>query len=423
MICMYSPFFDKSGKPLSLGKVKYCHLEQLKDCDEGHHLEYKSLLEDGGKAQLAKEIASFANCEGGWLIVGIDDKTKEILPIKKADYSQKVGKIACRITPMPEFETRFLSLPEDKESGVLIIYVYEGRNAPYICNGSVYVRSGSSKEPVKAADRGNVEYLYERSKSYEKEIEGFCQRDFYYPYNKLLQKNTSCGIVNVYIKNISSKIDRRLDIYKKRDEVIKFVEEKMPLFEHVVYSMESIIFMHKMIYPGTNGVTLVFELYYDWSCKMSVPMGCSPEEKDGLKDLLVFAGINEDVVENMQVVQGSTLFNSMVAGIMLFADIAGKYGLRERDYALCVDIENANDLVTCFYGDDFIKYIEKYGLPYAHKEKNRSKIAILRDIPKFRFKDMPGGFVRDYMGAALGYRSDSIGAILHESNRVYLAKT
>lgn len=68
---MYSPFFDKKGQTLSIDKIKYGHLSQLVDCDEGHHVEYKLLLEDGGRAQLAKEITSFANCEGGWLIIGI----------------------------------------------------------------------------------------------------------------------------------------------------------------------------------------------------------------------------------------------------------------------------------------------------------------------------------------------------------------
>ena len=60
-------------------------------------------------------------------------------------------------------------MPENKKSCVLLVYVYEGRNAPYVCNGSIYVRSGSSKEPIKPADRGNIEYLYERSKEYIKE--------------------------------------------------------------------------------------------------------------------------------------------------------------------------------------------------------------------------------------------------------------
>ena len=158
---MYSPFFDKKGQPLSIDKIKYGHLSQLVECDEGHHVEYKLLLEDGGRAQLAKEITSFANCEGGWLIIGIDDKTKKIQPIDKQDYSQRIGKIATRISPMPEFSTRFLASPDNKRTGVLV--VYEGKNAPYICNGSVYVRSGSSKEPIKPADRGNIEYLFELS--------------------------------------------------------------------------------------------------------------------------------------------------------------------------------------------------------------------------------------------------------------------
>ena len=61
---MYSPFFDSYGKPLTIEKIKYEHLSQLVDCDEGHHLEFKLLLKDDEKAQLAKEIASFANCEG-----------------------------------------------------------------------------------------------------------------------------------------------------------------------------------------------------------------------------------------------------------------------------------------------------------------------------------------------------------------------
>lgn len=47
---MYSPFSDSKGRPLTIEKVKFSHLSQLVDCDEGHHVEYKLLLEDGGKA-------------------------------------------------------------------------------------------------------------------------------------------------------------------------------------------------------------------------------------------------------------------------------------------------------------------------------------------------------------------------------------
>lgn len=417
---MYSPFFDNKGHPLPIEKIKYCHLSQLADCDEGHHVEYKLLLEDGGKAQLAKEITSFANCEGGWLIVGIDDKTKKAIPITKQDYSQRVGKIASRISPMPEFDTRFLTTPDDKKTGVLLIYVYEGKKAPYICNGNIYVRSGSSKEPIKPADRGNVEYLFERSKKHEEEIDNFCKRDYFYPFNNAFFRKVTYPIANVYLKNISSKRDNSLDIYANRDKLIDFVKSQNSIFTIVSYSMESIIFMHKQTLPGTNSSTLVFELFYDWSLKITVPLGL-PDESQKKKYERIFTDIdiNIDDVNNFNLIDGSALFNSLAGCLFLFADIAKHYKLKESNYAYCFEIENAEEDVAVFYGDQYFDYIKKYGIPYIHKAINRSQISYLRDRQKLQFIDLPFSLIADDLGGAFGFRSDCILDILRESNKQY----
>ncbi|MBR2388508.1 MAG: ATP-binding protein [Clostridia bacterium] len=414
---MYSPFINKKGNPVTITQLKYSHLEQLKECDEGHHLEYKKILEDGGRAQLAKEIASFANCEGGWLIVGIDDKTKEIIPVDKCDYSQKVGKIACRISPMPEFETRFLSLPSDKTKGVLVIYVYEGRNAPYICNGSIYVRSGSSKESVKTADRGNIEYLYERSRSYTEEVEKFCKRDYYFSYNKVLQRGAVSPIASIYLKNISMKKNKYLNVYKNRDKIIDFITTTFQVFDHVSYSMESIIFMHKAVLPGSKGGTFIFELFYDWSCKILVPIGCtSTNQVEKFKEQFCQFGISEKAVENFNIADGTSVCNALFGGLHLFADLAKAYKLKEKDYAFCTEFENSGELVLAFWGDAFQNYINKYGVPYAHKEVNRCDIQYFRNGSNVMFSDLAASFLLDYIGAAFGYRSDSFGTIINESN-------
>ena len=342
---MYSPFFDKKGQPLSIDKIKYGHLSQLVECDEGHHVEYKLLLEDGGRAQLAKEITSFANCEGGWLIIGIDDKTKKIQPIDKQDYSQRIGKIATRISPMPEFSTRFLASPDNKRTGVLVVYVYEGKNAPYICNGSVYVRSGSSKEPIKPADRGNIEYLYERSKEYQKNIDNFCKRDFYYAYNNILQCKVTYPIANIYLKNVSSKYRNFFNLYTNRDKFIDFIKLNNDIFEHISYSMNSIIFMHKFIFPGSNSGTFVFEFF---------------------------------------------------------------------------TIGHVGEVVPFFYGNQYQEYVKRHGIPYAHRENNKSKIIYLKDNPKVHFDEMSGSLIADVLGAAFGFRSDSVFEILQDSNKHYI---
>lgn len=418
---MYSPFFDSKGRPLTIEKVRFNHLSQLEDCDEGHHVEYKLLLEDGGKAQLAKEITSFANCEGGWLIVGIDDKTKKIKPIDKQDYSQRIGKIATRISPMPEFSTRFITMPDNKKSGVLLVYVYEGQNAPYICNGSIYVRSGSSKEPIKPADRGNIEYLYERSKEYKKEIEDFCQGDYFYSYNSRLQGNVTYPIANIYLKNISAKCNNFLNVYANRDKVIDFVKSKYNVFEHISYSMKSIIFIHKFIMPGSNLGTFVFELFYDWSCKISIPVGLTNESnKNEYLKIYTDLGISKENVENFRLADGTDLFNALFLGMVLFGRIAKKYKLKEKDYAFCFEIENAGDTVITFDSDKYKNYIRKYGIPYAHKEINKSMIIFLRDYPKIHFNDLSHSLVADNLGAAFGFRSDCVFDILQDSNKKYI---
>lgn len=418
---MYSPFYDRKGYSIPIDKVKFNHLDQLKESDEGHHLEYKLLLEDNGKAQLAKEIASFANCEGGWMIIGIDDKTKEIKPIKKQDYSQKIGKIATRISPVPEFSTRFITMPTNKKEGVLIIYVYEGRNAPYICNGSVYVRSGSSKEPIKPAERGNIEYLYERSKHYRKEIEQFCRRDYFYSSNDLLHNRVTYPIANVYLKNISASKNNYLNIYSNRDEVIEFVKSKYDIFEHITYSMNSIIFLQKYLLPNSTSGTLVFELFYDWSCKITLPVGISSEvDRDNYLKIYTTIGYAEEIVDKFQLASGTDIFNALLFGMQLFENIAKQYKLQECDYAFCFEVENAANIVLAFEGVKYIDYIKKFGIPYAHKEFNKSKIIFLKELPKIKFNDCAYALIEDELGAIFGFRSDSIFDILQDSNKKYL---
>jgi len=417
---VYSPFYDKQGTPLDISQIKYTHLQQLVDCEEGHHLEYKLKLEDGGKNQIAKEITSFANCEGGWLIVGIEDKTKQIEPISKLDYSQKVGKIVSRVSPMPEFETRFISMPNDKMKGILLIYVYEGKKAPYVCDGSIYVRCGSNKEPIKPADRGNVEYLIKRSTSYEQELNEFFKRDYFFSYSNLLMRKVTYPIVAVYLKNISPNKDNRLNKFANRNKLISFVKKKWPVFEQYQFSMNSIIFTHKQVYSGNNSGTMVFEMFYDWSCKIYLPLGNYDSEEIGeIKLFYESLGIEKEVVDKFQLINAGTVCNALMCCLMVFKGIAEKYGLKEHNYAFCTEIENAGQTVMCFSGDKYKEYVNKYGIPYAAKEVNKSEIFYLKDYKKVKFSTLISSIINDFVGPAYGFESDVIWEILDDDNMKY----
>ena len=322
---------------------------------------------------------------------------------------------------MPEFSTRFLASPDNKRTGVLVVYVYEGKNAPYICNGSVYVRSGSSKEPIKPADRGNIEYLYERSKEYQKNIDNFCKRDFYYAYNNILQCKVTYPIANIYLKNVSSKYRNFFNLYTNRDKFIDFIKLNNDIFEHISYYMNSIIFMHKFIFPGSNSGTFVFEFFYDWSCKIAMPIGLSNDtEKSAYQEYYIDLGFDEEKVNKFNLVSGSDIFNALFSGMLLFEKIAKQYKLQEKDYAFCLELENAGEVVPFFYGNKYQEYVKRHGIPYAHRENNKSKIIYLKDNPKVHFDEMSGSLIADVLGAAFGFRSDSVFEILQDSNKHYI---
>ena len=415
---MYSPFIDEKGQPLSLNKVTYNHLEQLKECDEGHHLEFKSKLEDDWRAQLAKEIASFANCEGGWLIVGIDDKSKEISPIPKVDYSQKIGKIVARISPKPEFETKFLSMPDNESMGVLLVYVYEGKYAPYICNGSIYVRSGSSKEPIKPAERGHVEYLLARSKAFQGEINDFFHREQLFSRDYANSEQNKYPIINIYIKNISAKNDISLYTYEARDELIDFIRCQNNDFMRIEYSMDSVVFSQDNAL--LSNISSVFELFYDWSCKIHVPVvSVSDWKMSELTSFFESIGISQFASGLINVVNGTPIFSTVMVYLKLFSLTANQYSLKENDYAICVEVENLAKTTLTFAGKKYKDYVHGYGVPYPQRNHEKSDIFYLKDHPNISFQNLVFDLINDFLAPAFGYRSDSIQGICHASFAEY----
>lgn len=136
---VYSPFGDKKGNPLELSKIRFSHLGQLRTVDEGYKVEYKSTFDKSVKDKIPAIITSFANSEGGWLIIGIDDNSHEVtcIPKIRSDYSQTISQLLKeRTSPIPVFDSRFIQNPKNKGEGVLVVEIYEGKFSPYVANGT-----------------------------------------------------------------------------------------------------------------------------------------------------------------------------------------------------------------------------------------------------------------------------------------------
>ena len=122
---------------------------------EGPKLDFKQYINidsDSGKKELAKDVCAIANSRGGrgYLIIGVEDKTKRILGIGEVNFDEeKIQQIiSSRIDPpIP------ISLETFKYEGkkIAIITIYDGPQKPYQMrdNGSFYIRRGSTNDTMR----------------------------------------------------------------------------------------------------------------------------------------------------------------------------------------------------------------------------------------------------------------------------------
>ncbi len=164
---MISLFTYPDGSAIPFEKIEYSHLNQLSDFEEGYMIEFKSIYDTAVKNKLSKSICSFANCSGGWLFIGVENKTKKLLDIQRPN-----GEIELNIintiknfvdVEIPNLlKAKFIENPQKPNYGIIAIRIEEGLRPPYISNGSIYVRNGAQSEPI-PAERATIDYLYKKS--------------------------------------------------------------------------------------------------------------------------------------------------------------------------------------------------------------------------------------------------------------------
>ena len=164
---MDSPFINENGENIPFDKVGYNHLIQLADFEEGWKFEYKVDYDKSVQRKLSKSICSFANCAGGWMFIGIENNTHNVVDVEKPNGEIELN-IINAIKPFVDLEipnllrAKFLENPTNAGYGVIMIGVQEGLHPPYVSNGAIYVRAGAQSDPV-PAERATIDYLYKKS--------------------------------------------------------------------------------------------------------------------------------------------------------------------------------------------------------------------------------------------------------------------
>jgi len=126
---------------------------------EDSRYEFKQVVTKGSaikgpkQTDLADEMAAFANAKGGFLLLGVEDKTREVIgiPLDMLDDVQRMLTQACQdnIDPPLAIFTRTLELPDSNANQKPVIYVRIDKSLfVHASGGRYYHRVGESKKEM-----------------------------------------------------------------------------------------------------------------------------------------------------------------------------------------------------------------------------------------------------------------------------------
>ena len=365
---MECPLFGPDKLPRKLQSIEANDFSQLADVEEGYAVEYKSTWDKDVKKKLPKIMTSFANADGGWLFVGIDDEGGYAgISDERADFDQTIAQIVHRhISPVPRFETRFVPCSDDK--GVLVVNVFAGIEPPYLSDGSVFIRVGSSSEKYGPADSYALIDLHRRARQNLAEIKEFCRRTVYCPPSKLVSDVAVYDrpVVNVYLKRLHPQHPGAI--------AFKEIDAQVALFKHLFsaaslpgfccqHSYQSLIFR-----PGITNCAdkndVAVELFYDGSIKLFCPLAIyqPPDDAAVIKQLSDVSPIRNTPV--VKVIDGTESLARLGAAASATDGYFEAKGLSLSDFAYAMEFENVQGTFVHFKTEAYRGYVDANGFPY-----------------------------------------------------------
>lgn len=134
---------------------------------EGINIEYKAVLPPS--KNIAKIICSFANTEGGFIILGVSDNL-EIIGLSNDFYANSIThKALDLLSPKPIVHYQYITFKNKK----LYIIKVEKANIQIVLEGNVYIRDGATSKLLKPVEVQFRHNGYSKIITINKEVENF----------------------------------------------------------------------------------------------------------------------------------------------------------------------------------------------------------------------------------------------------------
>lgn len=398
---MFSPFRDASGTPKSLAEVTWDDLSQLAELDEGFVLEFKRDWTPSVQRKVPKIIASFANSRGGWLVVGISDDDHAVFPVPRpsADFSQIIGELCRRhVSPAPPFDVRFLPDPADDARGVVLVRVAEGDFPPYIADGVVEIREGSTSGPATGA---SLVELYGKATGRRREIAEFCNRTVFYPNEG--SDGRPLPLFDLYLYRMG-----RPEGAPSRDEVATHVDAMRAAFAdqhltcHVSHAHDSRI-LRNSLPAGPADAHSAIELFGDESMKLTVP-AVLLDERQRTRALACMRELGLFSADEGRLINARATLRRVSRLASVLDRYVRRRGVAWQGYAVAYELENMAGIIL--WSDDpvYQAYIAEKGVLSCGTTDCRSRVRYLDDgdHDSFRARQFAGSHFFEACGLPLG---------------------
>jgi hypothetical protein len=407
----YSPFTDNKGNEIFLANLSFDDLQQLhdKNIEEGYQIEYKRELSPSVKKELTKKITSFANEKGGWLFVGISETDIGICPIQKENFEIDIhNRLTSTTSPVPKTYIKFLTPENDPDHGVLVIWVPEGSNPPYMANGKFFQRVGSSSTPIQQiADRYQLERLFKKSKENKRALQDFCKKEVSvhnYGIADFIGRKDERGMCNIYL---IPTVNPRIMEHKNEEELAKyFIQESLIQreysrgdlkisfnipFETYSYTPDSLIFRNSKLIDRCES-TLVWEQYFHGPAKFHLPIPYVENKNETIRDLksVVKDFANEKIFEEFEYINGENFLMAVFGSIGLYCHCMHQLQKSFDELIIHIELENVRKNVLIFNSSKYVNNISENGLKFSDKSqytinKNFEPIHIEKEDVVFYF--------------------------------------
>ena len=399
---MFSPFRDEQGRPKAIGDVTWEDLAQLSDLEEGFALEFKQTFGPSVRRKIPKIVASFSNSRGGWLVIGIADDSREVMPVPRgtADVSQVIGELCRRhVSPAPHFEVRFLADPSDDNCGVILVRIDEGDFPPYVADGIVEIREGSTSGP---ADGTALVDLYDRATSRRLDVRRFCRRTVYYPMAD--DAVDPVALFDLYLFRLgpeAEEVNSRASI-NEGAAAMRAAFDCYGIGCRIQHAHDSLVFRTSQR-DETVVAHSAIELFRDGSIKLTVP---AVPLANGQRERAVheFAQLGQQVPEDARIVGARETLQRVTRMASLLDRFARKRGLRWQSYAVAYELENMAGVMLYSDEEEYHSYVRGHGALFCGTTDCRSRVRYLNDgaHDAFRARQFAGSHFFEACGLPLG---------------------